>query len=225
MAKKSVPAPSADVLPYLRAALGKLRRHQRENSRYDFDAVAAPYLLEQLHKHGLAIVSTMPAAAPPPGKKKPTRRPPAPAPVGKTPPPVTDPREPRIIEYTTAESNRLLKEALRAAFPKVKFLTRASPYGSTTVYYMGDGSAPALAAVQAVAKRFCGQETDNCDSRGYINHRREGPDGYPEIVYYGTGLLSVDRVVTTGPVSYRTDGNTHINSLWPLSLRASLLKK
>jgi len=65
------------------------------------------------------------------------------------------------IEYLTcAETARLLRQALRAAFPDVRFRVRSKTYSggaSITVSWI-DGPVPA--AVERIARRFEGAEFD-----------------------------------------------------------------
>jgi hypothetical protein len=207
----SIPAP--DVLPYLRAALEALRVqvHQRSNY-FPADNEQARFLLDQLARHGLTITPLVPATGRENTRTLAQQSTPAPA------------VEPRRIEYTQAESNKLLKAALAKAWPETRFFVRGDAYGNSEVYYLHKQRGPKKAEVVALVKQFKGEEANNCDGRDAIYQPRAGADGFPELVRYRTGLLQVRAIATSGPTTWRQDGLEHITNILPISLKTALLR-
>jgi len=99
------------------------------------------------------------------------------------------------IEYLTcAETARLLRQALRAAFPDVRFRVRSKTYSggaSITISWI-DGPVPA--AVERIARRFEGAEFDGMhDLKTYHTSELDG-----RTVQFGADFVFCERSLSAG---------------------------
>lgn len=101
-----------------------------------------------------------------------------------------------------AETAKLLRAALKAAHPGVKFSVRSDTYAggaSIRVRWM-DG--PTASTVDRTAKRYEGASFDGMiDLKSYHRSLLAGPDGMPEEVHFGADFIFTDREVSEGFVA------------------------
>ena len=96
----------------------------------------------------------------------------------------------QVTRYSLAETAKLVRAALKDAFPGVKFSVRGKSYagGASIDVRWTDG--PTSAEVERVAKRYEGADFDGMvDLKSYITHT--GPNG--ERVYYGADFVFCSR--------------------------------
>jgi hypothetical protein len=100
---------------------------------------------------------------------------------------------------TCAETAKLVRAALRQAFPGVRFSVRSEVYagGASIHVRWTDGATPA--AVERVARRFEGASFDGqIDLKSYHDSLLAGPDGTVEQVQFGADFICCQRQLSPG---------------------------
>jgi Large polyvalent protein associated domain 29 len=96
----------------------------------------------------------------------------------------------QVRHLTCAETAKLVRAALKQAFPGVRFSVRCDTYagGASIDVYWTDGPRPSQ--VEAVARRFEGASFDGMrDLKSYHDSLLAGPDGRVEQVHYGADFV------------------------------------
>jgi len=106
---------------------------------------------------------------------------------------MTDSTSP-IRYLTVAETAKLLRAALKEAFPGIRFSVRSDKYagGASIDVYWTDGPTPDQ--VEQVTARYRGADFDGMtDSMSYHDTLLAGPDGNVESVHFGADFIPVHR--------------------------------
>jgi hypothetical protein len=91
---------------------------------------------------------------------------------------------------TCAETNQLVRAALKAAFPGVKFSSRSSTYSGGASIHVSWTDGPTEAEVQKVTDLYTGATFDGMtDSKDYHDSMLARPDGEVETVHYGADFI------------------------------------
>lgn len=104
------------------------------------------------------------------------------------------------VRYLTcAETAKLVRAALRRAFPGVRFSVRSDTYAGGASIDVAWTDGPTPAAVERVARRFEGASFDGqIDLKSYHESLLAGPDGTVEQVAYGADFIFCQRELSEG---------------------------
>lgn len=105
------------------------------------------------------------------------------------------------VDYTTADSAKLIRRALKEAFPEIKFSVRIHSYsmGCSTRVRWSDG--PLKADVERIVAKFQSKDFDGMDDS--THYRRHTIDGKPVSLH--TGYLFCDRDLDDAKVARMTE--------------------
>ena len=105
----------------------------------------------------------------------------------------------RVRYLSCAETAKLVRAALRQAFPGVRFSVRSDTYAGGASIDVGWTDGPTPAAVERVARRFEGASFDGqVDLTSYHDSLLAGPDGTVEQVHYGADFIFCQRELSEG---------------------------
>jgi hypothetical protein len=100
---------------------------------------------------------------------------------------------------TCAETAKLVRAALKQAFPGVRFSVRCDTYAGGASIDVGWTDGPTPTAVERVARRFEGASFDGqIDLKSYHESLLAGPDGAVEQVHYGADFIFCQRELSDG---------------------------
>ena len=104
------------------------------------------------------------------------------------------------VRYLTcAETAKLVRAALKQAFPGVRFSVRCDTYADGASIDVGWTDGPTPAAVERVAWRFEGASFDGqIDLTRYHELLLAGPDATVEQVHYGADFIFCQRELSDG---------------------------
>jgi len=104
------------------------------------------------------------------------------------------------VRYLTcAETAKLVRAALKQAFPGVRFSVRSDTYAGGASIDVGWTDGPTPAVVERVARRFEGASFDGqIDLTSYHDSLLAGPDGTVEQVNYGADFIFCQRELSDG---------------------------
>jgi Large polyvalent protein associated domain 29 len=104
------------------------------------------------------------------------------------------------VRYLTcAETAKLVRAALKQAFPGVRFSVRCDTYAGGASIDVGWTDGPTPAAVERVAKRFEGASVDPmADLKSYHESLLAGPDHTVEQVQFGADFIFCQRELSDG---------------------------
>lgn len=115
--------------------------------------------------------------------------------------------ETHTVRYLTcAETAKLLRAALKAAHPGVKFSVRSSVYSMGASIDVSWTDGPTADQVDETAKRYAGATFDGMqDLKEYHTDLVAFGDGLPELVYHGADFVFTHRANSTARLAYLAD--------------------
>lgn len=95
---------------------------------------------------------------------------------------------------TCAETAKLLRAALKAAHPGVKFSVKSHTYSGGASIRVGWTDGPTAPTVDSLVRLYTGGSFDGMtDSMSYHDALLAGPDGMPERVHFGADFIFTER--------------------------------
>jgi hypothetical protein len=105
----------------------------------------------------------------------------------------------RVRYLSCAETAKLVRAAMKQAFPGVRFSVRSDAYAGGASVHVRWTDGPTPAAVERVARRFEGASFDPmADLQSYHDSLLAGPDGTVEQVQYGADFVLCQRELSAG---------------------------
>lgn len=103
---------------------------------------------------------------------------------------------------TCAETAKLLRAALKAAHPGVKFSVKSQTYSGGASIRVGWTDGPTARTVDSLVRLYTGGSFDGMtDSMSYHDTLLAGPDGMPERVHFGADFIFTERQTSEAFVS------------------------
>lgn len=96
-----------------------------------------------------------------------------------------------------AETAKLVRKALKADFPGVKFSVRSSTYAGGASIHVGWTDGPSEREVDATLGLYQGSTFDGMtDMKSYHDSFLMGEDGLPELVHFGADFVTPSRSIS-----------------------------